>query len=74
MAAVTFNEALEVRARRLIHERINSVGQTLAAGNLQSYEQYKYNCGVIKGLQESLDLIEMALKDIQTASRGDQNG
>lgn len=71
MSALSFNQALEAHARKLVTERINELGRQIGAGHMPSFEQYKYHCGIIKGLQEGLDLLETALKEIQTAGRGD---
>lgn len=74
MSALSFNAALEAHARKKVQLRINELGKMMAAGHLQTYDQYRYNCGIIKGLQEGLDLLEEALKEIQQAGRGDKDG
>lgn len=71
MSAVTFNAALEAHFQRKAKARIDELGRSIAAGAMPTFEQYKYQCGVIKGLQDSMLMIEDSLKEIQQAGRGD---
>lgn len=72
MSAVTYNEAVEAHFKRKVEARINELGRSIAAGAMPSFEQYKWNCGVIKGLQDSILLMEDSLMEIQKAARGEQ--
>lgn len=71
MAAVTFSTALEGHLRKELQEQINSEGRSIAQGAMPSYEQYKYHCGIIKGLQNALDQLTASVEAIQKAGRGE---
>jgi hypothetical protein len=38
-------------------ERINVLKQAVAAGNCQSFEEYKYTCGQLRGLESACAVI-----------------
>jgi hypothetical protein len=41
-------------------ERIDMLKQALAAGNCQSYEEYKYTCGQLRGLEAAcLSIVDL---------------
>jgi hypothetical protein len=41
-------------------ERIEMLKQALAAGNCQSYEEYKYACGQLRGLEAAcLSIVDL---------------
>lgn len=69
MAAVTFNEGLEQHALKLFRERAAMLSTQIGAGAM-TYDAYKFNCGVLKGLQEAQQLLTEALSDLQKANRG----
>jgi len=49
-----------------LQKDIEARAQTIAAGNCQSYEEYKYTVGVIRGLTFAVELLkdrEQKLKD-----------
>lgn len=70
MAVQTMSDALAKRARERIEEQINTHGRNLASGNCQSFEDYKRVCGIIKGLQEALEIMDDAALDIAKSQRG----
>jgi len=43
-------------------ERINLHKQYLSDGKCKSYDEYKKYCGMIKGLNESLDAMDESIK------------
>lgn len=48
--------------RKIINTVIEELKETLAAGSLESFEQYKVIAGKISGLRQSLDAMEEAEK------------
>jgi hypothetical protein len=48
--------------RTLIQQEIEELKNTIAAGSLESFEQYKYMCGKIAALRSSLDAVSEAEK------------
>ena len=71
MAAQTFNDALEDHYKRKIRNLINQKGISVAEGMMPDFAAYKYNCGIIKGLQDALEALDESTKELQTAGRGD---
>lgn len=47
---------------RIIDEVVRRRQVRISVGNLLSYDQYKYECGILQGLQESVELIEEAVR------------
>lgn len=50
MARSHFANLLEKRVR----ERVASLANSVAAGEAPDFPQYKYHCGVIKGLEDAI--------------------
>lgn len=54
----TLNTKFDIELRKLIEGHIESISQTMSGGLLQSYEDYKYQSGVVQGLREALGLCD----------------
>ena len=50
------NEHLDYLLREYT-ERMDSLKQAIAAGNCQTYEEYKYACGQLRGLESACLII-----------------
>lgn len=70
VTALTFNAALEQVTTRLLRARAETVRAQICAGAM-SYDQYKFHCGILKGLEYAEEDLAQALKDIQQAGRGE---
>lgn len=65
MVAGTFRELLADESKKRVEEAINDEKRTVLGGALPSHEQYRYHCGVIKGLELALAAIDGAMTDLQ---------
>lgn len=73
MSAQTFNQALEALFAKKLKARMNELGVQIAQGKMPTFEQYKYHCGIVAGLNEALEAIGDTMKELQKAERG-ENG
>ena len=60
-----FDERIEVMTQRYVDKMIEDTLTTMAAGQLQSHADYRYQCGIIEGLRRSKELMAQALTVIQ---------
>jgi hypothetical protein len=60
----TLNTQLEGHAFKLIDETIAEAKTSIAHGLLQSFDDYRFRCGIINGLEQAKGLISQASSDI----------
>jgi hypothetical protein len=60
----TFNQSFELHTQKLIDAAIAAKSTTILNGNL-SWDQYKFHCGQIRGLEDAKTLLGQALIDLQ---------
>ncbi len=65
MTQQTFNQRLEDVAQRKLDRGIQSIKDAMGAGLLKSFEDYKYQAGILKGLDEAKQLLADALAECQ---------
>jgi hypothetical protein len=72
---LTFNNLLIREFSKLIANRIAALSDDLAAGRLETMDQYKSITGRIAGLREAIELIDEAnsICEGKTEGRNDQN-
>jgi hypothetical protein len=61
---------LLVDFRNAVQERVAREGHALASGAATSYEDYKKRVGYLKGLQDSLDILQELYKATPKEERG----
>lgn len=47
---------------RELEKRVLERMTKISVGNLASFDQYRFECGILKGLQEAIELLEEAIK------------
>ncbi len=65
MTQQTFNMRLEDVARKKLDAGIQSIKDTMGAGLLKDHAEYKYQAGILKGLDEAKQLLANALAECQ---------
>ena len=70
MAALTYNGLFFNEFKKLLNERIAEAKANLALGSAQTFEGYREQVGVIRGLTEAVEICEEAVKKADQHERG----
>lgn len=62
--AQTFNEAIEITTQKRLDSAIETERNAICTGQM-TQEQYKYRCGVIKGMENAKAILLEAKDDLQ---------
>ena len=57
----TYQSRLAVEAKKLMQQSVTDLSNTIAAGALSSFDEYKYHTGRIAGLRDAIDFIDEAI-------------
>lgn len=65
MTQQTFNQRLEDAARKKLDAGIQGIKDTMGAGLLKDHGEYKYQAGILNGLDKAKQLLADALAECQ---------
>jgi|GEM_PF-4758369 len=65
MSQQTYNQRLEDIAKKKLDAGIIAIQQAMGAGLLKDHAEYKYQAGILKGLDNAKELLAEALKECQ---------
>ena len=70
MAVLTYNGLFFNEFKKLLRERITDEMANVANGSAQTFEGYREQVGVIRGLTEAVEICEEAVKKADQHERG----